>query len=90
MTVKGNRKSSHDIKEIAEPKPEFKGKNRSAVIDAGVGEAVMLHHHIDNYFCKSGNINCDFKRFIMHYFCQIIDNDKNWVIIVAFSIVGYW
>ena len=45
--------------------------------------ATILHHHVNNYFCKFSSINGNFNQLVIYYFGQAIDNDKNQVIIVT-------
>ena len=48
----------------------------------------MLHYYIDNYFCHFQSIDGNFDLFLVYYFSQTIDNDKNWVIVVVFPVDG--
>ena len=70
-----NRELSLDTKEITEQEPELGHKNRSAVTDDGVREAVMLHHFVDNYFRQFWGIDGDLDWLIMHYFCKPVNDD---------------
>lgn len=79
---------SLNAKKVTEQRPEFRHKNHFAVIDDGVYETMMLYHQIDNYFPQSWSIRGDLNWFVVDYFIQAIDNDKNQVITIAFSIFG--
>ena len=46
----------------------------------------MPHYYINNDLNKVWGINNDFDWFIMNHFCEPIDNDKDWVIIISFLI----
>ena len=50
----------------------------------------MSHHHVDNYFYHSQSINNDFGCFIIYYFGQTIDNDKNGIVAIAFLVDRQW
>lgn len=52
-------------------------------MNEGVGKTVILYPYIDNHFHKFWIINCDFNWFIIYYFSQTINNDKNQVIVIA-------
>ena len=54
-----NEESSLDVEKVAEQKPELGCKNRFAVTDDRVREAVILHHHIDNYFRQFSSVDSD-------------------------------
>ena len=75
LSVKRGGESSLDTKEVAERGPELGRKNRSAVTDNGVWEAVMSHHYINNYFRKSWGINGDLDWLIIYHFCGPVNND---------------
>ena len=69
------RESSLDTEEGVERGPELRRKNRSAVTDDRVREAVMSHYYVDNYFRQSWGIGDDFDWLIMHHFCEPVNDD---------------
>lgn len=46
----------------------------------------MPYYNIDNNSYKVGSINNNFYRLKMHYFCKLVNNDKDYIICLAFSI----
>lgn len=68
LRMEGGEKLSLNIKEVIEQKPELENKNCSVVTNDRVEEVIILHHHINNYFPKTGSINIDFNRFIIHFY----------------------
>lgn len=85
LRVKGDRKLSLTIK-VIEWGLELEYKNCFAVANNGLGKAVVLHHYVNNYFCKSWSIDGDFDQFMIYHFSQTVNNDKTQVITVAFLI----
>ena len=73
--MEGSWESPFDAEEVAERGPELGRKNRSAVTDDGVREAVMSHHYVDNYFRQSWGIDGDLDWLIMHHFCEPVNDD---------------
>ena len=63
--------------EVIEQGPEFGHENRSAVIDDRVRKAMILHHHVDYYFCQFWSIDSDFNWFVMYHLDQTVNNNKN-------------
>ena len=51
---------------------------------------MMPHNYDDNDFCKTRDNNNNLDWFIINYFLELIDNDKDWVIIVSFLICQDW
>ena len=84
LRMKYNEKLSFDAKKIIKQRPELRHKNRSTIVNNRVVKTVVLHHYVNNYFCKSWSINGNFNRFIMHHFSQVVNNNKNQIIVVAF------
>ena len=72
-----------DVKEVVERGPELRCKNRSAVTDDRVQKAIILYHHVNNYFRQSWNINGDLNWLVVHYLGQSVDNDENRVVAIA-------
>ena len=51
LRVEYGRELFLDTKEVIKGEPKFIFKNCSVFIDDRIQEAIMLHYHIDNYFC---------------------------------------
>ena len=51
LRVERSKELSLEAKKIAKRGQELGCKNRSAITDDRVREAVILHHYVDNYFC---------------------------------------
>ena len=60
LRMKRGRELLLDAEEITELEPKLGRKNRSSVTDDKAWEAVMLYHHVDNYFRQSWSIDGDF------------------------------
>lgn len=58
------------------------------VTDNKVLEAIILYHHVNNYLSQSLNFDGNFDWLIVYYFGQTVDNDKNLVVVVSFSVSG--
>lgn len=86
LRMKYDRKLFFDIKEKTEQEPKRWHKNCFAVTDNKVRKALMSYYYVNNYFCQSQSINDDFDQFVIHYFGQLVDNDKNQVIVVTFLV----
>ena len=50
----------------------------------------MPYYYINNDFCKTQGIKSDLDGLIINYFYKLVDNDKDWVIAVSFSICQNW
>lgn len=48
----------------------------------------MSYYYVDNYFRQFWSIKSDFDWFIIYYFGQAVDNNKNWVIAIVFPVGG--
>ena len=48
----------------------------------------MPHYHINDDFSKARGIDGNLDRFVIDYFCEPIDDDKDWVI--AISLLVHW
>ena len=46
----------------------------------------MPHYYINNNFCKAQDIDDDFNLLIIEIFYKLVNNDKNWVIVIIFLI----
>ena len=83
-----DRKLSLNAKEIRKRNLKLKRKNRFAITDDGVWEAMMSHYHNDNYFRQPWSIDGDFDWFVVYHFGQAVDNDKNRVIALTLLVDG--
>ena len=50
----------------------------------------MPHYHIDDDFSKIQGINNNLNRFVMDHLCGLIDDDKDWVIVISLSVRWDW
>lgn len=66
-----------NFEKIRKQKPELEEENRFVVADDRFREAVILHYYINNYLRKNQNIDGNFNRFVVHYFCEIIYINQN-------------
>ena len=46
----------------------------------------MPDYYVKDNFCEAGSINGDLDWFVVEHLCESVDNDKDRVIAVAFSI----
>ena len=46
----------------------------------------MQYHNINNNFCETRSIDYDLHWFVMHYLCELINDDEYQVIAFAFLI----
>ena len=50
----------------------------------------MLYYYIDDNLCKARGIDYDFDWLVIDHFCEPINDGKDWVIAVSFSIYRNW
>ena len=48
----------------------------------------MSYYYINDNFCKAQGINSNLDWLVINYFCEPVDDDKDWVI--AISLLIYW
>lgn len=46
----------------------------------------MTYYYIDNKLYKILGTDSDHDKFIMINFCELVNHDKNWVIVVTFLV----
>ena len=51
LRLERGKESSFDTKEVTKQRLKLRQKNRSLLTYDEVREAVMLYHHVYNYFC---------------------------------------
>ena len=47
---------------------------------------MISHYYIDNDLCKAWGINNNLDWLIINNFCELVNNDKDWVIVIVFLI----
>ena len=50
----------------------------------------MLYYHVDDNLSKAQGVNGILDRFIINYFRELINNDKDWVIAVSLLVRWDW
>lgn len=51
-----------------------------------VEKTMIFHYHNYNYFYIFGNIYGDFNQFVIYYFGQVVNNNKNQVAVITFLV----
>ena len=51
---------------------------------------MISHYHVNDDLSKAKSIDSNLDRFIINYFYELIDDDKDWVITVSFSVYWDW
>ena len=84
--MKSNKKSLFNIKKIGWQWLELWGRKKLPVSDYWVLKIMMLYYYIKDNFYKAWGINSDFKWLVINYFYKLVNDDKDWVIVVSFLI----
>ena len=50
----------------------------------------MPHYHVDDDLTKARGVNDDLDWFVINLFCEPIDDDEDWVVIVSLLIRQNW
>ena len=50
----------------------------------------MPYYYVNNDFSKAWGIDDNIDQFIIDYFCEPINNDKDWVIAISLSVYWNW
>ena len=50
----------------------------------------MSYYHVDDDLSKARGVNADLDWLIINYLCELIDDNKDWVVIVFFLIRRNW
>ena len=50
----------------------------------------MPHYHVNNDLSKARGIDDNLDRFVVNYFCESIDDNKDWVIAISLSVRWDW
>ena len=60
------------------------------IINDEVKKIMVLYYYVGNHFYKLWNIDAHFNWFVIHYFGQVANNNKNQVKVIAFSVSKQW
>ena len=50
----------------------------------------MPHYHVNDDLSKAWGIDDDLDWLVMNHFYEPVDNNKDWVIVISFSIRQNW
>ena len=50
----------------------------------------MSYYHVNDHFSKAWGVDGDLNWLVIYHLCEPIDDDKDWVVSVSFSICQNW